>query len=116
MCSPTLAIPSVFAAAQPGQPYARVWNEQLIRYAGYRGADGCPVGDMRQEQFTAAMQSLGWRGKGEQFDVLPLAIETPAEGVRLYESAARDDAPRIVAELVAGGRRVYGVRVLTSTL
>ncbi|MCM4076839.1 nitric oxide synthase oxygenase [Paractinoplanes hotanensis] len=76
---------SVFAAAQPGQPYARVWNEQLIRYAGYRGADGCPRGDSRQEQFTAAMQGYGWRGKGDHFDVLPLAIETPAEGVRLYE-------------------------------
>src|SRR6185436_1546036 len=25
------AVISVFAAAQPGQPYARVWNEQLIR-------------------------------------------------------------------------------------
>jgi nitric-oxide synthase, bacterial len=80
---------SVFAPAQPGQPYARVWNEQLIRYAGYRGADGCPVGDSRQEQFTAAMRGYGWRGKGEQFDVLPLAIETPAEGVRLYELPER---------------------------
>ncbi|WP_127497627.1 nitric oxide synthase oxygenase [Actinoplanes solisilvae] len=76
---------SIFAAAQPGHPHARVWNEQLIRYAGYRGADGCPVGDPRQEQFTAAMRGFGWRGKGEQFDVLPLAIETPTEGVRLYE-------------------------------
>ncbi|MCO8272129.1 nitric oxide synthase oxygenase [Actinoplanes sp. TRM 88003] len=80
---------SVFAAAQPGQPYARVWNEQLIRYAGYRGPDGCPKGDARQEQFTAAMRGYGWRGKGDQFDVLPLAIETPAEGVRLYELPER---------------------------
>jgi ABC-2 type transport system ATP-binding protein len=42
-------------------------------------------------------------------------VETD-EGRRVYESAGREDAPRIVAELVAGGRRVYGVRVLTSTL
>ncbi|GAB2573831.1 nitric oxide synthase oxygenase [Paractinoplanes abujensis] len=80
---------SVFAPAQPGQPYARIWNEQLIRYAGYRGADGCPIGDGRQQKFTAAMQGFGWRGKGDQFDVLPLAIETPAEGVRLYELPER---------------------------
>ena len=42
-------------------------------------------------------------------------VETD-EGKRLFESAGREDAPRIVAELVAAGRRVYGVRVLTSTL
>jgi ABC-2 type transport system ATP-binding protein len=37
-------------------------------------------------------------------------------GVRVYERASREDAPRIVAELVAAGERVYGVRVLRSTL
>ncbi len=80
---------SIFAAAQPGQPFARVWNEQLIRYAGYRDVEGCPVGDPRSETFTAAMQGYGWRGKGETFDVLPLAIETPAEGVRIYDLPER---------------------------
>ena len=42
-------------------------------------------------------------------------IETD-EGLRLFEGASRDDAPRLVSELVAAGRKVYGVRVLTSTL
>ncbi|HEY2940304.1 MAG TPA: ABC transporter ATP-binding protein [Gaiellaceae bacterium] len=42
-------------------------------------------------------------------------IETD-EGVRLFEGASREDAPRLVAELVGAGRQVYGVRVLTSTL
>jgi len=80
---------SVFAAAVPGQPYARVWNEQLIRYAGYRDEHGGQAGDPRQVAFTEAMQGFGWRGKGEQFDVLPLAVETPHEGVRLYELPER---------------------------
>ncbi|GAA4675031.1 nitric oxide synthase oxygenase [Phytohabitans rumicis] len=80
---------SVFAPAVPGRPYARVWNEQLIRYAGYRTATGEVVGDPRYAGFTAAMQALGWRGKGEAFDVLPLAIETPMEGVRLFELPER---------------------------
>ncbi|MEU8814296.1 nitric oxide synthase oxygenase [Actinoplanes sp. NPDC048796] len=80
---------SIFAPAVPGRPYARVWNEQLIRYAGYRDAGGCPVGDSRLAGFTDAMRGFGWRGKGEQFDVLPLAIETPHEGVRLYELPER---------------------------
>jgi nitric-oxide synthase, bacterial len=76
---------SVFPPAQPGRPYARVWNEQLIRYAGYRQPDGTVIGDPRYAEFTAAMERCGWRGKGEAFDVLPLAIETPYEGLRLYE-------------------------------
>ncbi len=38
------------------------------------------------------------------------------EGVRRIDGATREDAPRLVAEAVAAGRRVYGVRVLTSTL
>jgi ABC-2 type transport system ATP-binding protein len=42
-------------------------------------------------------------------------IETD-EGIRLFEGASREDTPRLVSELVAAGRKVYGVRVLTSTL
>jgi ABC-2 type transport system ATP-binding protein len=38
------------------------------------------------------------------------------EGARTVEGATREDAPRLVAEAVAAGRQVYGVRVLTSTL
>ena len=44
-----------------------------------------------------------------------IELETD-EGVRRIEGATREDAPRIVAEAVAAGRSVYGVRVLTSTL
>jgi len=44
-----------------------------------------------------------------------VALETD-EGTRTIEGATREDAPRLVAEAVAQGRRVYGVRVLTSTL
>jgi ABC-2 type transport system ATP-binding protein len=39
-----------------------------------------------------------------------------ASGVRLVEGATRDDVPRLVEELVRSGERVYGVRVLRSTL
>jgi ABC-2 type transport system ATP-binding protein len=44
-----------------------------------------------------------------------IELETD-EGTRLVEGAIRDDAPRLVAEAVAAGRQVFGVRVLTSTL
>jgi ABC-2 type transport system ATP-binding protein len=39
-----------------------------------------------------------------------------AQGTRRFPEATRDDAPRIVRELVAAGEDVYGVRVLRSSL
>ncbi len=42
-------------------------------------------------------------------------VET-GSGRRVFAEAGREDAPRIVAELVAAGEAVYEVRVLTSTL
>jgi ABC-2 type transport system ATP-binding protein len=38
------------------------------------------------------------------------------EGVCTIAGSTREDVPRLVTEAVAAGRRVYGVRVLTSTL
>jgi len=38
------------------------------------------------------------------------------DGTRRFERATREDAPRIVADLVAAGESVYGVRVLRSSL
>jgi ABC-2 type transport system ATP-binding protein len=47
----------------------------------------------------------------------PRGVEIETEdGPRLYPGSKREDAPRLVAELVASGKNVYGVRVLSSTL
>ena len=47
----------------------------------------------------------------------PRGIEVDVDGgTRVFPDAGRDDAPRIVRELVAAGEGVYGVRVLTTTL
>jgi ABC-2 type transport system ATP-binding protein len=42
-------------------------------------------------------------------------IET-ATGVKTFADATRADAPRLVAELVAAGEQIYGVRVVETTL
>ena len=42
-------------------------------------------------------------------------IETGA-GVHSFPDATREDAPRLVAELVAAGESIYGVRVVETTL
>ncbi len=47
----------------------------------------------------------------------PRGVEIDVDGgTRLYEGTGRDEVPRIVADLVAAGERVYGVRVLETTL
>ena len=47
----------------------------------------------------------------------PRGVEVDTDGgTRVYPDAGRDDAARIVAELVAAGEPVYGVRVLRSSL
>ncbi|GAB7045292.1 nitric oxide synthase oxygenase [Catenuloplanes indicus] len=76
---------SVFAPAKPGRPYARVWNDQLIRYAGYRMPDGTTLGDPAQADFTESMELLGWKGEKTPFDVLPLIIEAPGHGLHMYD-------------------------------
>jgi ABC-2 type transport system ATP-binding protein len=42
-------------------------------------------------------------------------VET-GDGVRRFDGAVRDDVPGLVAELVAAGERIYGVRVVRSSL
>lgn len=76
---------TIFPPAAPNKPYARIWNEQLVRYAGYRRPDGSVLGDPRYVDFTTALAERGWQGKGEAFDVLPVVVQTPGDGVRVFE-------------------------------
>jgi nitric-oxide synthase, bacterial len=52
----------------------RIWNHQLIRYAGYE-KDGIIVGDPASLAFTRQCQRLGWQGSGTAYDILPLVIQ-----------------------------------------
>ncbi|QZY30738.1 nitric oxide synthase oxygenase [Nocardioides coralli] len=77
---------TVFAPETPQRPAPRIWNEQLIRYAGYERADGHVLGDPRYRTFTENLVRRGWRPPATpgQFDVLPLVVETAEEGPRLF--------------------------------
>jgi ABC-2 type transport system ATP-binding protein len=60
--------------------------------------------------------SVVTRGRPDEL-ARPRGVEVEtASGTRLFERATRDDAPAIVADLVAAGEQVYEVRVLRSTL
>lgn len=52
----------------------RIWNHQLIRYAGYETTDGI-VGDPDSIAFTNMCNKMGWTGEGTDFDILPLVIQ-----------------------------------------
>lgn len=76
---------SVFAPSGPERPGPRVWNGQLIRYAGYRQHDGSVLGDPETVELTEAVQRLGWRGRGTEFDVLPLVVQWPGREPRWFD-------------------------------
>ncbi|XP_076802082.1 nitric oxide synthase 1-like isoform X1 [Clavelina lepadiformis] len=63
----------------------RVWNPQLIRYAGYRQLDGSVIGDPVNVEFTQICERLGWVGKGGRFDVLPLLLQANSKDPDMYE-------------------------------
>src|SRR5712691_5874698 len=77
---------SVFAPQMPHRPGIRIWNPQVIQYAGYRLPDGSIVGDPSNEELTTFLRQLGWKGgAGTAFDMLPLVIQMPYQRPRLFE-------------------------------
>jgi nitric-oxide synthase len=77
---------TVFAEADAEGRGPVIHNYQLIRYAGYRQSDGTVLGDPAEVVFTERVMAAGWKPPAQcsAFDVLPLVIETPEEGERLF--------------------------------
>lgn len=71
-----------------GRVPVRIWNKQLIRYAGYAMDDGTVVGDPAQLSFTKQCLQRGWKGKGGAFDVLPWLI-AGADGIPVLHEPPR---------------------------
>lgn len=76
---------TVFRSGDEPARAIRIWNHQLIRYAGYPGDEKHPrSGDPASDAFTAVCRRLGWQGKGGDFDVLPLVISIGEEPPRWF--------------------------------
>jgi nitric-oxide synthase len=76
---------TVFAPDGPGGPGPRIWNEQLIRYAGHPVSGGDVLGDPGNTGITEVARALGWEGgENTRFDVLPLVVEAGREPPELF--------------------------------
>ncbi|KGX93827.1 nitric oxide synthase oxygenase [Pontibacillus halophilus JSM 076056 = DSM 19796] len=95
----------------------RIWNHQLIRYAGYEH-EGRIIGDPASTEFTRICEQLGWIGAKGDFDVLPLVFEIDGQGPVYYsfpeellvEVPIRHPQYRAIADL---HMKWYGVPIIS---
>jgi nitric-oxide synthase len=82
---------TVFAPDDAAGPRVRIWNEQLIRYAGWRQPGDLVLGDPRLAGFTDMVLSHGWKppARRSRWDVLPWMIETRNSPPRLFDIPRR---------------------------
>ncbi|CAN9512952.1 unnamed protein product [Ophioblennius macclurei] len=76
---------TIFPQRTDGKHDFRVWNSQLIRYAGYKQPDGQILGDPANVEFTEICIQLGWKAPKGRFDVLPLLLQSNGNDPELFE-------------------------------
>ncbi|XP_008070020.1 nitric oxide synthase, inducible [Carlito syrichta] len=76
---------TVFPQRSDGKHDFRVWNAQLIRYAGYQMPDGTIRGDPANVEFTQLCIDLGWKPKYGRFDVVPLVLQADGCDPEVFE-------------------------------
>lgn len=75
---------TIFPPGKAETDSLRIWNHQLIRYAGYEVGDKI-IGDSTSIELTKACEKLGWKGKRTHFDILPLVIQGAGQQPKLFE-------------------------------
>jgi nitric-oxide synthase len=68
---------TIFPEFDPDQAETRIWNHQLIRYAGYQATDGSVLGDPMNIHLTQIAIDLGWQPPHQRsrFDILPIILQ-----------------------------------------
>ncbi|XP_023218125.1 nitric oxide synthase, salivary gland-like [Centruroides sculpturatus] len=70
---------TVFPPRKEGKADFRIWNNQILSYAGYVQSDGSVIGDPANIEITKICEDLGWKGEGGKWDVLPLLVSANGE-------------------------------------
>ncbi|OWR52517.1 nitric oxide synthase [Danaus plexippus plexippus] len=65
---------TIFPQRTDGKHDYRIWNPQLISYAGYIEPDGTILGDPARVEFTEICVKLGWKPPRTAWDILPLVL------------------------------------------
>uniref|UniRef100_A0A8C8SRE1 Nitric oxide synthase n=1 Tax=Pelusios castaneus TaxID=367368 RepID=A0A8C8SRE1_9SAUR len=76
---------TIFPQRTDGKHDFRVWNAQLIRYAGYKQPDGTVLGDPANVELTEICIQQGWKAPQGRFDVLPLLLQANGNDPELFE-------------------------------
>ncbi len=75
---------SIFKPEINGERQVRLWNYELLRYAGYQTEDGI-VGDPDEVELTEYCRSRGWDSDKSRFDILPHVVQIRDEEPELFE-------------------------------
>ena len=75
---------TVFKPEIRGETPVRIWNYELLRYAGYETDDGV-IGDPAETAFTDYCLSRGWEPDRTDFDILPHVIQVGDDEPSMFE-------------------------------
>nr|XP_032513721.1 nitric oxide synthase-like protein [Danaus plexippus plexippus] len=76
---------TVFPQRTDGKHDYRIWNSQLISYAGYKMPDGTVLGDPMHCEFTELCLKLGWKPQRTAWDILPLVLSANGKDPDYFE-------------------------------
>ncbi|KAH0627743.1 hypothetical protein JD844_003884 [Phrynosoma platyrhinos] len=75
---------TIFPQRIVGRGDFRIWNQQLVRYAGYKQPDGTILGDPATVELTEVCIQYGWHPPYGRFDVLPMLLQIPDEDPEVF--------------------------------
>ncbi|MBU5216227.1 nitric oxide synthase oxygenase [Bacillus albus] len=107
---------TIFKQYQGEENNIRIYNHQLIRYAGYKTEMGV-IGDSHSAAFTDFCQELGWRGEGTHYDVLPLVFSVDGKEP-VYKEIPKKEVKEVPIEhpeypISSLGVKWYGVPMIS---